>query len=72
MSSLLMKMVGPVRVSIVGDVDRGVGKEVECRGRELDRVLVLFYQGAVDTMMRPDSTSLGMEMCILKKRRRFL
>ena len=28
MSSLLMKMAGPVRVIIVGVVDRGVGKEV--------------------------------------------
>ena len=41
MSSLLMKMVGPVQASIVGDVDRGVGKEVACTGRGLDRILVL-------------------------------
>jgi hypothetical protein len=46
MSSLLMKMVEPVRVSIVGDVDRGVGKEVACTGREPDRVLVLCHRGA--------------------------
>jgi hypothetical protein len=45
MSSLLMKIVGPVRVSIVGDVDRGVGKEVVCTGREPDRVLVLCFHG---------------------------
>ncbi len=71
MSSLLTKMVGPVRLSIVGDVDHGVGKEVACLGRELDRVLVLFNHGAVDSMLHLDSTSLRMEMHTLKKRRRF-
>lgn len=33
MSSLLMKMVGLVRVRAAGDVDRGVGKEVAYNGR---------------------------------------
>jgi hypothetical protein len=33
MSTLLMKMVGLVRVRAAGDVDRGVGKEVEYNGR---------------------------------------
>jgi hypothetical protein len=70
MSFLLMKMVGPVRVSIVGVVDRDAGKEGACIGRELDRVLVLCMHGAVDSMLRPESTSLRMEMRTLKKRRR--
>ena len=71
MSFLLTKMVGPVRVSIVGVVDRDVGKESDCIGREPDRVLVLYNHGAVDSMLRPESTSLRMERRTLKKRRRF-
>ena len=71
MSSLLMKMVGPLQVSIVGVVNHGVGKEVACIGRELDRVLVYFNHGVIDRMLPPDSTSLKMEMRTLKKRRRF-
>ena len=71
MSSLLMKMVGPLQVSIVGVVNHGVGKEVACMGRELYWVLVYFNHGAIDRKLPPDSTSLKMEMRTLKKRRRF-
>ena len=34
MSSLSMKMVGPVRMGAEGDVDRGVGKEVRYKQEE--------------------------------------